>query len=777
MVFSPALFHSDRLFTYRDIMAGLLPSLHFWHKTVLTDWQLPVWNPFFNCGMPAWADLKALAVYPLNFLLLLFPADKTYFGFSWFVFVHFVLMFAGMRLFLAAILQNKTIATCFALVYCLSGYAMSAISMVNQLVGMTVLPYFAYYAHRFSTTTPPRQGFNRNVFFLSICLALPVYGAAIEYSYFFALALVAITARRFSVLFLRCLAVVGAGSILLAAAQLVPAFDLLGQSGRAVGKLPLNLVVTNSFHYFRFIEYFLPLPFGNHWPESNFWAFRYANPASAGSPLFFTTYLGASFLTGFLAYLMFFARRHWILLLALLLLVCLMMGAFFSATFYGVFYNYFPLWKIFKYPEKLGVFVSFILVSMQAIGWQKIDQARMRDGLVATASALVVIAAALLVTRSFIDIEAARVEPDRFFHALLFSLLLPLPLLLARRFNQLQQYRWLVFSLILMTDLFLFSRSMLWLQPDSVFERGEIAAKIQQDMQKRNEQLQAGAPFYYTALLSKPRDMSIPTGGMDGLDSVGRLAARMHMRLALGNSIFYDIASTSAQGGRIDLQEKTDFFRSLANENPTRYLNLLGVYYYSTFAGDDTSRLQLLANLDAINFLHSPRTIEFMPGHSSAVKRIIHDADFQPKNSMIIEKPSLIKTGFRPMAGATVNNDSFRFSRFKRRTSKLSFIVHSFEAAEDSANEAPRYAYVLVNQSYDRYWRAFVDGQPAEILRANAWATAVAVNQKCSRGCEITMRYRNPLITVGLLISTIFLITCLLVLYFQSGNHLARNQR
>ncbi len=65
---------------------------------------------------------------------------------------------------------------------------------------------------------------------------------------------------------------------------------------------------------------------------------------------------------------------------------------------------------------------------------------------------------------------------------------------------------------------------------------------------------------------------------------------------------------------------------------------------------------------------------------------------------------------------------------------------------------ARRAAVVVLLDSYDPGWRAWVDGQPARILRANVAFRAVPVPAGEHR---VEMRYRPPALILGIALSVL----------------------
>jgi uncharacterized membrane protein YfhO len=64
-------------------------------------------------------------------------------------------------------------------------------------------------------------------------------------------------------------------------------------------------------------------------------------------------------------------------------------------------------------------------------------------------------------------------------------------------------------------------------------------------------------------------------------------------------------------------------------------------------------------------------------------------------------------------------------------------------------------AYLVVRASHARGWRAFVDGVPAPVLRANGKHRAVAVN---AGRHEVVLRYEAPGFAAGIALSALSLL-------------------
>ena len=95
-LFFKSIFFTRNTFFQRDTLLLFHPWMNF-SKELLKNGEIPLWNPFTNCGMPFLANFQSGVFYPLNiffYLLSFVSAYKIY------IFVHFLLTFLFMFLLL-----------------------------------------------------------------------------------------------------------------------------------------------------------------------------------------------------------------------------------------------------------------------------------------------------------------------------------------------------------------------------------------------------------------------------------------------------------------------------------------------------------------------------------------------------------------------------------------------------------------------------------------------------------------------------------------------------
>lgn len=162
LVFFPCLilgktyFHDD-LFTYTA------PDFEFLaHQLSLGHY--PLWNPYLFGGVPYAANPNSLAVYPLVFPSLLFPAG---YGTSVFFFMHWILAALGMHFFLLQ--RNLSQAACRAgaLTYVLSGFFWWEMIHLPVLATLSWLPWWLAFLHRMA-----RNGKSGDAFLAGLVFSL-----------------------------------------------------------------------------------------------------------------------------------------------------------------------------------------------------------------------------------------------------------------------------------------------------------------------------------------------------------------------------------------------------------------------------------------------------------------------------------------------------------------------------------------------------------------------------------------------------------------------------
>jgi hypothetical protein len=220
------------VFVVRDFGVFAYPLAYF-QKQCLLAGEIPLWNPYSNCGEPFLAQWNTMALYPPDLLYLLLPLG---WGLSLFCLLH--LWFAGVGMYcLARRLTGDTLAASAAgIVFAFNGLSVSLLMWPSHIATLSWMPWVIL-----AVTRAAREG-GRLVVLAALAGALQMLAGGpetIALTWILAVALLFAVqtsvgqtlrwsvARRLGVIILLVAA--------LAAAQLLPFLDLATHSHRQQG--------------------------------------------------------------------------------------------------------------------------------------------------------------------------------------------------------------------------------------------------------------------------------------------------------------------------------------------------------------------------------------------------------------------------------------------------------------------------------------------------------------------------------------------------------------
>lgn len=738
--FVALLLDPSHTFVERDILRSFLPGKFFWLNTLRTEHALPTWNPFVYSGTPYWADLKSGVLNPFHLTLLFFSPENIYYAFSWFIFVHFLVAAAGMFFCLRALAFEKESALPFGVAYALSGTLISSICMPNLLAGQAVLPYFV--AFLLKREKAPIEILGPTSFALMACLAIPLYCATPEFTYFFALALLVQWLRKPGRNSFASLACIGAGAFALTAAQLLPAIETFLHTRRFVNSLSMEESNHYSFHLGRIREIFLMLPFGNYEPKAIHWGEMYA------TTFFYSPYVGAGLPIAVAALLPDALRKYRTRAAAFTLLAVaalfLSFGKFFPIDFYGLLYNYFPGWKLFRSPEKMLILLGFLLLLAQAKGWQLLlkhgNEANKDTKLRFAAGGFLFAAVALTASVLVFPNEAQRqIGFASLRHFYFYGGLMICLLALLKFFSKARPYRWLLLLVILGFDLGIHARALMWDEPVAALQSNTLT-KVKVDLQKRELEIKNGAAFRYSSLPVVDNRPNLRTLPNVKLDTIGQLAQSVAFHVLPAFTMLHGLYDVSGAGALPDA-DRMSLWRALSEKNPRRLLNLLGAHYVVEYT---TRELSLKGNLAALPYLFVPEELFFFLNRHTIQDALLSDG-FREHTQLALEGPETWRAlNFRATAEWIEKNTDFLRIRIKETKGAQRHILS-------------------LGESYDRHWHAAVNGIETPILLANGWAMAVDLGPNCAPECQLELRYFNPWIPLGIAVTVIFLAAMLLL--------------
>ena len=140
----PDLFLAGRVFVYRD--AGLFnyPTHYFFRDSILHG-ELPMWNPYNNCGIPFLAQWNVMALYPLSFLYALFPVP---WSITFLSLAHLLIAAAGMYFLAHRWTQNRFGASIAAIAFAWNGITLHSTMWPNSCASIAWMPWTVFFMDR-----------------------------------------------------------------------------------------------------------------------------------------------------------------------------------------------------------------------------------------------------------------------------------------------------------------------------------------------------------------------------------------------------------------------------------------------------------------------------------------------------------------------------------------------------------------------------------------------------------------------------------------------------
>jgi hypothetical protein len=133
----PDVIFGGRSFFYRDFGLFGYP-LAFFHRSAFWSGHLPLWNPLNNCGLPFLAQWNTMVLYPLSFLYLLLPLP---WSLNIFCLGHLWLAGLGMYFLARNWTGNPFAAGVAGLAFALNGLTLHCLMWPNNVAGLAWMPW------------------------------------------------------------------------------------------------------------------------------------------------------------------------------------------------------------------------------------------------------------------------------------------------------------------------------------------------------------------------------------------------------------------------------------------------------------------------------------------------------------------------------------------------------------------------------------------------------------------------------------------------------------
>jgi hypothetical protein len=232
--------------------------------------SLPLWTPYVMAGYPLLAEGQLGALYPPNLILhLLLPVPV---ALNVFILGHFLFAAVGAYAFARHLALRRTVAVFSGLVFALGGFFVAHLNHINIVACAAWMPWlFLLVDHLVVGDVPGRRvqhaallGLGLGLEFLAGHAQIAVLTLVAVLAY--ALYLIWVTRPKLGVLFLLMLSL-GLG-VALAAAQLLPSYELMQLSGRSEGLDP-DFFASFSLHPLYLISLLWPFVLGNPYPNAS----------------------------------------------------------------------------------------------------------------------------------------------------------------------------------------------------------------------------------------------------------------------------------------------------------------------------------------------------------------------------------------------------------------------------------------------------------------------------------------------------------------------------
>jgi hypothetical protein len=329
-------------FVVRDYGFFAYPLAHF-QQECFRHGELPLWDPYNNCGVPFLAQWNTMPLYPPALIYLLLPLQ---WSLSFFCLLH--LWFAGFGMFfLARRWTGNSFAAAFAgVAFAFNGLTLNLLMWPSHIATLSWMPWVVL-----AVELAWREG-GRKIILAAFASALQMLAGGPEIIFLTWILLLALWLQQFvkgespriSMLwrFLLVVALV----IALAAIQLLPFLDLAAHSQRGAGYADTRW----SMPGWGWANFLVPMAFGRTWTEGVFFQYEQSWTSSY--------YLGIGTLwLALLAVWKVRDRRVW--LLGAMAIVALILALGENTFVYPALRKIIPLLSLMTYPIKYIIFVAF----------------------------------------------------------------------------------------------------------------------------------------------------------------------------------------------------------------------------------------------------------------------------------------------------------------------------------------------------------------------------------------------------------------------------------
>jgi hypothetical protein len=747
--FADVLFGHQRFFI-RDLTRYYFPTKRV-IREVLLGGELPYWNPYYSAGQPMAANPEYEVFYPPQLLILLPSYDL---GYRLHVLVHFYIGVLGVYALLRS-MELRRISSMFGAVSLgLGGLYMGLGNLLPILFCAAWIPWILLFTRRL-LLRPNLWDFGAAGLFLGIqnlvgepTTMLQTWFLMGSYALYRAWQDSEpgqrVWGRNLLILLLLVVAGIGVG-----AAQVLPAFDHVGDSARS-RPFTFDLVTAWSMPYARPLELLFPNLFGHIYNRGT-WFWGGGIYAGMGSPFLFSIYLGL--IPALLLLVAPFARPRGGLLVGFIVVVSVLLALGKNTPLYRWLYDADIATSI-RYPEKfalMGLFACAILAAMLLDRILEGDLRLLRRLVVAAAIVCLITVSIAVFSQTdaygsvFRRLWGQEKSPNAGFMIRMSrgdwlvaagrtgaaGLLMMLGLAAFRREDRLLRSGWAALTLtFLVVDLAPTCRNVLPRVPRVFFTAPPLARTLDPD--KRDYRIFHEADWYGTSQTARK---FFGTG--DAVYWIVRNGLFPMTPAAWGfRTVLERDYDKTHLHPTIDL---TDALWKLKRAGAKHWreaaMEMSNARYYTEYRDFDQERKRVRGQYklaQPVDMIRVPRNPRYY--FADSIVTIASPEQFVQK---------LTKERFRPGVAFV------SFPSFAPAPGKVLGKRERANAIELDVETSGR-GFLVLTVTPHKYWRAWLNGKPAVLHRANLGYQGVILDAGRHR---LTMRYRNPLVLVGMLIS------------------------
>ncbi len=706
-----------RTFYYSDYGQFGYP-LAFYHRESFWHGEMPLWNPLNNCGIPFLAQWNTMTLYPPSLFYLIFPLP---WSLGVFCLGHMFVAGLGMYFLANRWTGNRLAAAVAGTVFAFNGLTWYGLEWPNNMAGLGWMPWVVL-----ATERAWQEG-RRRIVLAALAGALQMLSGAPEVILQTWILLVVLWLARFvEGENHRAKLIIRAGGVVvlvagLAAAQLLPFLDLLAHSQRAGGfgqSTLLPMPLSGWANYLAPLFRTAPNPQGI-WVQ--------ANQPWVGSYYVGTGTVALALLAGWRAR----NQRTWLLLGLAGFSLLMALGP--HGLLYGWVVRLVPLVGLVRFPIKFVILATFVIPLLAACGlsWlQALPQERApREG-----NRLWGLALGLLGLMAGIVGWAWRFPrvgehlPALAGNTLVRGLFLVMIVLCVIRLGRaaggkLQRPMQICLVLLLWFDVYTHTAKLSPTVAPAAYQPDVIRQFFKWDDQLRFGASRAmqGRESFWRMLSSVVADPEVDTDSR-------RLAQFLNFNLLDHVPKFDGFYS-------LDLKNFSDLFQQVYfGTNPaSRLCDFLGISHVTS----PSNIVDWVVRGSCRPMVTAGQTPVFADD-AETLKAVLGE-DFQPQRTVYLPWAAHDQIQVAAPAGAQITASHFAAQR-----------IHLEVQAE-----AP--AMVVVAQAYYHAWRAYVDGRPTPLWRANYAFQALEVPAGAH---QVNLVYEDKAFRCGAILSLAALLTC-----------------